>query len=99
MTIQITGYVIAPPLSLAQRAFVVYPTEQEARMWGVPRKVCIAEAKELSPNFRLVGSWETDKRNGVIVETDDGEQRLVSPPQHNHLMKARKSKGKKNETA
>ena len=51
MTIQITGYVIAPPLSLAQRAFVVYPTEQEARMWGVPRKVCIAEAKELSPNL------------------------------------------------
>ena len=83
----------------SSRPLIVYPTEEEAQMWGVPRKVCIAEAKELSPNFRLVGSWETDKRNGVIVETDDGEQRLLSHEQYNDLMKARKSKGKKNETA
>lgn len=31
-------------------------------------------------------------------ETDDGEQRLLSHEQYNDLMKARKSKGKKNET-
>lgn len=68
-------------------------------MWGVPQKVCVAIAKELSPHFRLVGFWETDKGNGVIVETDDGEQRLLSHEQYNDLMKARKSKGKKNETA
>lgn len=49
--------------------------------------------------IRLVGFWETDKGNGVIVETDDGEQRLLSHEQYNDLMKARKSKGKKNETA
>ena len=67
-------------------------------MWGVPRKVCIAEVKELSPYFRLVGFWKTDKENGVIVETDDGEQRLLSLEQYNDLMKARKSKGKNNET-
>ena len=53
-------------------------------------------AKELSPHFRLVGFWKTDKRNGVIVETDE---RLLSHEQYNDLMKARKSKGKKNETA
>ena len=50
-------------------------------------------------NFRLVGFWETDKENGVIVETDDGEQRLLSHEQYKDLMKARKSKGKKDETA
>ena len=99
MTNIITGYVVCPLLPLTRNAFIVYPTEEDAQMWGVPRKVCIAEAKELSPNFRLVGSWETDKRNGVIVETDDGEQRLLSHEQYNDLMKARKSKGKKNETA
>ena len=99
MTNIITGYVVCPLLPLTRNAFIVYPTEEEAQMWGVPRKVCIAEAKELSPNFRLVGSWETDKRNGVIVETDDGEQRLLSHEQYNDLMKARKPKGKKNETA
>lgn len=99
MTNIITGYVVCPLLPLTRNAFIVYPTEEEAQMWGVPQKVCVAMAKELSPNFRLVGSWETDKRNGVIVETDDGEQRLLSHEQYNDLMKARKSKGKKNETA
>ena len=99
MTNIITGYVVCPLLPLTRNAFIVYPTEEEAQMWGVPRKVCIAEVKELSPYFRLVGFWETDKENGVIVETDDGEQRLLSLEQYNDLMKARKSKGKKNETA
>lgn len=98
MTNIITGYVVCPLLPLTRNAFIVYPTEEEAQMWGVPRKVCIAEVKELSPNFRLVGFWETDKGNGVIVETDDGEQRLLSHEQYKNLMKARKSKGKKNET-
>ena len=58
MTNIITGYVVCPLLPLTRNAFIVYPTEEEAQMWGVPRKVCIAEAKELSPNFRLVGSWD-----------------------------------------
>lgn len=98
MTNIITGYVVCPLLPLTRNAFIVYPTEEEAQMWGVPRKVCITEVKELSPNFRLVGFWETDKGNGVIVETDDGEQRLLSHEQYKNLMKARKSKGKKNET-
>lgn len=73
--------------------------EEEAQMWGVPQKVCVTIANELSPHFRLVGFWETDKNNGVIVETDDGEQRLLSHEQYKDLMKARKSKGKNNETA
>ncbi len=62
-------------------------------------RYCEICGKELSPHFRLVGFWETDKSNGVIVETDDGEQRLLSHEQYKDLMKARKSKGKNNETA
>lgn len=97
MTNIITGYVVCPLLPLTRNAFIVYPTEEEAQMWGVPQKVCVAIAKELSPHFRLVGFWETDKGNGVIVETD-GEQRLLSHERYKALMKARKSKGKNNET-
>ena len=99
MTNIITGYVVCPLLTLTRNAFIVYPTEEEAQMWGVPQKVCVAIAKELSPHFRLVGFWETDKGNGVIVETDNGEQRLLSHEQYKNLMKARKLKGKKDETA
>lgn len=66
MTIQITGYVIAPPLSLAQRAFVVYPTEQEARMWGVPRKVCIAEAKNCLPISVLLDLGKLTKETASL---------------------------------
>lgn len=90
MTNIITGYVVSPIFLFNRNAFIVYPTEEEAQMWGVPQKVCVAIAKELSPHFRLVGFWKTDKRNGVIVETDDGEQRLLSHEQYNDLMKARK---------
>lgn len=99
MTNIITGYVVSPIFLFNRKAFIVYPTEEEAQMWGVPQKVCVGIVKELSPNFRLVGFWETDKENGVIVETDDGEQRLLSHEQYKNLMKARKLKGKKDETA
>lgn len=94
MTNIITGYVVCPLPPLSRNAFIVYPTEEEAQMWGVPRKVCIAEVKEFSSNFHLVGFWETDKGNGVIVETDDGEQRLLSHEQYKDLMKGKRH-GKK----
>lgn len=99
MTNIITGYVVCPLLPLTRNAFIVYPTEQEARMWGVPQKVCISIVGEMPSKFRLCGFWEREEDNGVIVEDEHGEQHLLSHEQYNDLMKARKSKGKKNETA